>query len=98
MNKKIGSDWGYATLIVSGAILISILSVDLVTGSSPFFNIFMIAVIALALFILWLAEKDERETRKSLSDLDAFAEDRKTMSNLANEHKADEKENPDGQA
>ncbi len=96
MNKKIGSDWGYATLIVSGAILISILSIDLFTGSSPFVNIFMIAVIALALSILWLAEKDELETLKSLSDLEAFAADRKTLSNPATDQKADEKDNPEG--
>lgn len=90
MNKKIGSDLGYATLIVSGAILILILSVDLFSGNSPFINIFMIAVIAIALITLWLAERDEREARKLFSDNEEFAGDRKTLSSAAKDRKSED--------
>lgn len=61
MSKKVALISGYAALMMLGGILILILLMDLFDSNSPVANLFLIAVIAAALSILRLANKEERK-------------------------------------
>ena len=61
MSKKVPLISGYAALMMLGGILILILLMDLFDSNSPVANFFLIAVIAAALSILRLANKEERK-------------------------------------